>query len=291
MYVAIRDAHLKQTGIDDCWLALKELGIDAVEVAVGDNQETFHLPKPDGITPYDLNKKEDIEQLGNRLKDERVRISAFLMANDFLNQPEQEIVNTSTVVNAAEALDVSAIRVDMVPRGQKEIDLGAFAKQCAEAASKIIEGTKACNVSLAVENHGRISNQPEFLENIFNAVESERMGQTLDTGNFYWWGHPIDEVYEIMQRFVARVRHTHAKNICYPEDQRRTKRKMGWEYKTYACPVHEGDIDHKRVVKMLADAGYQGSLTLENECIGKFPESDRLGIFKQELQHLKACLD
>ena len=73
----------------------------------------------------------------------------------------------------------------------------------------------------------------------------------MDTGNFYWYGNPIDKVYEILKSVAKYTKHTHVKNIQYPEETRNQQREIGWEYGKYVSPIYEGDIDHDRVIRML----------------------------------------
>ena len=150
--------------------------------------------------------------------------------------------------------------------------------------------TADTGVPLGVENHGRTSNRVEFLEALFSAVDSERMGLTLDTGNFYWYGYPLSLDYEIREKFAPRVKHTHVKNIKYPEDRRELTREPGWEYGKYVSPVPDGDIDHGRVAGILKAAGYEGGFALEDESYGKFDEATRTANLLRNIEHLKSVV-
>jgi len=145
-------------------------------------------------------------------------------------------------------------------------------------------------VRIGVENHGRTSNRPELLDKVFAAAGDTRFGLTLDSGNFYWYGHPLDRVYEIMERYADRVCHTHIKNIAYPEQIRDVQREVGHNYGEYVCPIYEGDIDHRRVVRILRAAGYEGALCVEDESLGKFSPHERPEVLKKDVEHLKAFL-
>ena len=104
-------------------------------------------------------------------------------------------------------------------------------------------------------------------------VGSDQLGLTLDCANFYWWGHPVKDLYPIYEKFAPRVVHTHCKSIRYPDDKKNVRREMGWEYGKYNCPIYEGDLDFKRIVKILRKANYRGDLCVEDESLGKYPES------------------
>jgi inosose dehydratase len=163
-----------------------------------------------------------------------------------------------------------------------------FMKRCIEASRRTLAETS--RVRLGIENHGGTSNRPEFLDRIFDAVGDVRIGLTLDTGNFYWYGHPLDEIYRLMEKYAQRVCHTHIKNIAYPPDKRNIRREVGWEYGKYVCPIYEGDIDHRKVVAILRAAGYNGGLAIEDESLGKFPPAKHAEILKKDADHLKSLV-
>ena len=75
---------------------------------------------------------------------------------------------------------------------------------------------------------------------LFAGVGSKRLGLTLDTGNFYWYGHPLSKVYELYEMFASRVFHTHCKSIGYPAEEREKQRPMGWQYVKYHGPIYSG---------------------------------------------------
>ena len=127
---------------------------------------------------------------------------------------------------------------------------------------------------------------------MYQQVGSDRLGSTLDTGNFYWRGYPLSEVYGILRVLAPYSKHTHVKNINYPEDKREMVREAGWEYTTYFSPLDEGDIDIAKVVKMLVDAGYTGDICIEDESIGKCksPE-ERVAVLERDVAHIRKIIE
>ena len=98
---------------------------------------------------------------------------------------------------------------------------------------------------------------------------------------------PLDKLYGIFERFAPKAFHTHCKSIRYPEDRKNVQRPMGWEYGKYCCPIYEGDIDFQRVTAILRRADYRGDLCIEDESLGKFPESERADVVKKEVDLLR----
>lgn len=280
--VGCRDGHLKLPGQPDSWSSMKAIGAESAEVAVSLDLACPQLFHPDH--KYTLATADGVKVLKDDLAAAGGRIGAFMMANRFDEQLEKELDCTRKLVNAAQQLGVNAIRLDVVPRKLSGDEFLRFAIKACQAMCEIANGTP---IRFGVENHGKITNNPEFLENLFDGVGSDKLGLTLDTANFYWWGHAVNDLYPIYEKFASRAVHTHCKNIRYPEDKKNVKREMGWEYGKYCCPIYEGDIDFVRVVKILRQANYRGDLCVEDESLGRFPEAERSNILRKEIELLK----
>ncbi len=185
----------------------------------------------------------------------------------------------------AQILGVPAIRIDAVPA---KLARAEFLKQAIETLKRILAATEATGVSFAVENHSNTTNDPAFLAALFEGVGSKRLGLTLDTANFYWFGHPLSKVYELCKTFAPNVRHTHCKNIRYPVSEREKHRPMGWKYAEYGCPVGEGDIDFGRIAKLLYKAGYHNDLCVEDEFLGTLSAAAATRRLAKQIESLNA---
>lgn len=280
--VGCRDVHLKFVNKMDSWAALKQIGADCFEADLSDDLSLTSLVAPE--KKYTIATPEGIAALKADLKTNKCRISAFCMHNKFDQRLDQEIAMTTQTVQAAERLGVSTVRLDVVPRALKREEFLPFAIQACKA---VCDATKRSKVRFGIENHGTVTNDPDLMEQLINGAGAKRLGITLDTANLYWWGHPLDDVYKIYERFAPLACHTHCKNIAYPEDKRNIKRDMGWEYSKRCCPVYEGDIDFSRVAAILRKARYQGDLCVENESLNRFPEAERAGILQKEVAFLR----
>ena len=283
--LACGDATLNHVQADDCWAALKAIGADGVEARIAPDlsfPRLFHpTRKYSAATPEGLaTLKADMEASGSK-------ITALLMGTHFDDKPEEQVAWVIQAAKIAQALGTPAIRIDVVKRKSTS---GDFLQAMVETLKKVLADTESTGLVFGVENHGRTTNDPEFLDALFAGVGSDRLGLTLDTGNFYWFGHPLSKVYELYARFAPRVFHTHCKSIKYPADQRDRQRPIGWKYGEYNCPIDQGDIDFRRVIKILRDAGYRYDLCVEDESLGKLPKADRTAAVAGEIQHLKSCL-
>lgn len=282
LVVACRDTLLK--GLPPAQVG-ELIGVTGVEVEVSPELGCPNLESADGgQKKYSLATPAGIATLKDDLGKNGLVVTAFLMHNRLDERLAEELEWTKKLVDAAVSLEVPVIRIDVVPRRTPREEFLPFAVKVCKQLCDIAEGT---GIRYGIENHGSITNDPEFLRQLFDGVGSPHLGLTLDTANFYWYGHPLNELYEIFERFAPRVFHTHCKSIRYPDDKKNVRRPMGWEYDRYACPIFEGDIDFGKVVAILRKADYCGDLCLENESLGKYPESQRAQIVKKEIALLR----
>jgi sugar phosphate isomerase/epimerase len=275
-----RDAMLGRLG-PDCWAAAKKVGAEVVEVTVDDS---FGVPLLLHPQAYSVKNDEEIRRLGTDLKAAKMRISAFCVASRFDTRPDFEIDFIGKLAGIAQQMGIRAIRIDVVAN---KIPLPEFLPSAVASLKTLVAATEGTGVRFGVENHGGTGNDPTFLSPMLDRVGSKRLGVTLDTGNFYWFGHPLSKVYELIEKAAPHAVHTHCKNIAYPEDRREVQRPRGWEYAKYEAPVDKGDIDFTRVVKTLRAAGYDGDLCVENETLGRLPEGERAGVLAEEIAYLK----
>jgi sugar phosphate isomerase/epimerase len=280
--VGCRDANLKETGQQDCWSAMRSIGAEVVEATITEDLSLPGLFHPG--RKYSAATPTGIEQLAADASAANCRISALCTFNRFAERPDLEVQWCSKAARAAKALGIRVIRIDVVPQ---KLARAEFLPLAVKTLKRLIEATDDTGVAFAIENHGDTTNDPEFLKPLFDRVGSKRLGLTLDTGNFYWFGHPLSKVYELFQAFAPRVFHTHCKSIKFPQPEREKQRPMGWEYGKYNCPIYEGDIDFRRVLLPLIRAGYTGDLCVEDESLGRFPADERGNILAKEVRYLK----
>jgi len=287
MYPSARD-HIVLAG----WPTIKEglfaLGFDAVEMEFTPERSVFTV---DGPRERIILDEAGIERFRKHLDDSKIRVSALMMSNNFANPDLDFEVNwTIDAIRAADALGIPAVRIDAMMHGEEEASPETNIRVFGEAMRRVLDGTADSKVDLGIENHGYQGNRPDFLEAVFAAVGSPRLGLTIDTGNFYWYGWPLSRVYEIIEQFAPHCKHTHAKNISYPPEMRETQRPVGLEYGKHVTTMSEGDIDHKRVVKILKAGGYDRDLCLEDESLGKFPREEWQSVLKADADYFRSVL-
>ncbi|HNY67517.1 MAG TPA: sugar phosphate isomerase/epimerase family protein [Bacillota bacterium] len=130
---------------------------------------------------------------------------------------------------------------------------------------------KQYGVTLALENHGVVVNDGPTLMRIVEEVGSDNLGLTLDTGNFCWAGHSLDEAHRYFEQLAPYVVSVHLKDLVTAEGS-----------KTQFVALGDGRVDLRYVVDLLADRGYQGALLCEYEGMGDPKELLKSGVFEQE---------
>lgn len=280
--VSCRDILLKASDQPDCWAAMEFLGVDGVEVEINDAMECPSLSGPQ--KQYRVATDDDARRLKDALARNRRVVTAFCMYNRLDERLEQEIAWARQLVKACTILGVGVIRIDVILRKARPEEFLPLAIKACKRLCEVAEGTP---VRFGVENHSKTTNDPEFLDQLFAGVNSPKLGLTMDLLNFYWFGHPLDSLYDIYAKYAPRTFHTHCKSVRYPEAQRNVRRPMGWEYPKYSSPIYEGDIDYARAAGILRQAGYTGDLCLENECLRKFPKPEQPGVLKKEISLLR----
>ncbi len=284
MFLGVRDIP-KSYRFDNLFEMLNELNVKSFELRITRDlkfAEEIEKSFQDYLNLYEIY---NFSKLRKRLEEEGYTISALLLANDFMPDIlEEQVKYVISSCKIAEELGVDVIRIN---GPMHEIE-GYTIDKYVELTKKALDMIKNdCNVTLAMENHGVISNRPDYLEKLFSLYDSEFLGLTLDTGNFYWYGHPLSKVYEIIEKFGDRVKHTHIKNATVPEDKREKTRKPR---EVTMAPIYQGDIDLRKVINIIHKHGYERDLTLEDESLVGLPDEKIREIVKKDIEFLREIL-
>ena len=288
MYVSIRDEFILWA-----WPTLEEglraLELDAVEFNFERDCKARLLSPLGEQTHLDLSDKAQAEKFRSQLEAKGVRASALLLGTNF-NAPDVdgEIKWVVNAIRAAEIIGAEALRIDAIMHDADGWPLEKRINVFAECMKRVLDATPDSKIEMGIENHGVQGNNQEFLTRVMDSAGSDRVGLTMDTGNFYWAGYPLDVVYGILENLAPRTKHTHCKNICYPVEMRSVTREPGWQYGERACLIRKGDIDHRRVAAMLKKAGYKRDLCIEDESLwGPLPEQVKRAGMIDNARYLK----
>lgn len=291
MYVAIRDCMFESAGFDSIVEGLEFVGLDTVEIDIGRNRTANWLVPRGDEKRVVLDSPAKVREWWGDYEKYGVKGCAFLLANNFNAEDMQaEMDWVLWAVRLAAEVGVKVCRIDSAMAKQHELPRDERIALFVKRARELVAATAGSGVSFGIENHGAQGNDPVWMQAVIDGVGDQRFGYTMDTGNFYWAGHPLSKVYQILEQFAPWARHTHVKNIKYPPETRETQRQTGWEYGKYVSPIYEGDIDHQRVAKILKAAGYQGDFCIEDESLGHFEMAERRHVLKRDADYLKTLV-
>jgi sugar phosphate isomerase/epimerase len=289
MYVAICDRMLA-LAFENPLAGLRALGLDAIELELS---QDFSVEALDGRGAVSLAGEGAAASFRDELSGLGVRAACLMTACDLsVGTVEENIAWTVRALELGDALGVGCVRVDSFMKEGSSLSLEERVARFVTVMRGVVAATPDIETPMGIENHGAEGNDVAFLFRVIEGVDPSRLGMTLDTGNFYWRGYPLSEVYDILERLAPYAKHTHVKNIGYPEARRAVLRETGWEYKEHVCGLAEGDIDHGRVVRALHAVGYEGALCIENEALwGCASQSERAAMLTRDVAHVRALIE
>lgn len=147
----------------------------------------------------------------------------------------------------------------------------------------IVETAEAYGINVNIEIHGYFTTKPDMIEKMLDFTKSERLGLNFDTGNSFIAGN--DPV-AFCKRFVGRIKHVHVKDVAksLAEAARGKDTGIGISHSAIGDGVNADNI--KKILSILRDSGYAGTLSLECEGQGGPLIERSLGWLRETLKAL-----
>jgi hypothetical protein len=140
------------------------------------------------------------------------------------------------------------------PKDEVSYSLDALHLAVWNLSEVVMRWISYCDLNICIENHGRITNNPEvidvLIDNVRNNTKCKTVGITLDPGNFMRAGvDPLKAIHIINPKFIQ---HVHIKDV--DKDGK-------W------CVPGDGLIGNqlKKIIQYLKDIEYCGVVTYEYE--------------------------
>lgn len=172
---------------------------------------------------------------------------------------QEAVHNHLPWLDAGAALGCQFVRANLGGRGATDLD--AALEAGIESFAALTRAGEERGVTVVIENHWGITENPENMVRVFEAVGSPSLGALVDFGNF-----PPEGRYEALARIAPYAKAAHAKIHDFtPGGQ------------------HTG-VDLPRCVRIVRDAGYSGWWGIEFE--GKGDEADGIRRSKAVMQEL-----
>lgn len=288
--VSVCDGYLGGLDAEDVWSAGRAVGVSRLEASINRDLACPHLFEKGG-RPHRIDTPAACEALRAKLAKEGFTIGCFCLIVKLEAGGNDDAI-LRWIEEAAAAAPSVGCRTMMLPigvsaAGGERLSDEAFVDRCRPFVRKLDAIAARTGVQLVLENLGHYWNRPEILEPVLCESRADRVGLLLDTTNLYWFGHPLDRVYEIARKLAPFVRSIHVKNIRYPADQQQKQRTPGWEYGKYAEPIRTGDIDFVRVLGPIARAGYVGDLTIEDDSLPHYDAAGKRKVLADDVAYLR----
>jgi sugar phosphate isomerase/epimerase len=185
-----------------------------------------------------------------------VAICAFAASNDFLTLDPHErnvqVARMERICNLGKLLGTNVIRTeggwqtDKVPEDKWADALAACLRRCVPFLEEM-------DVYLALDNHGKVTNDAQLQLLVLGMTGSKYVGTTLDTMNYRWMGWSIERCNRFYELSSLRALHLHLKD---------GNGSLG-NYK--GAVLGDGEVDLVYAIKCLKRAGYGGVWCIEYE--------------------------
>jgi sugar phosphate isomerase/epimerase len=202
------------------------------------------------------NPENKAESVRKEVESFGLKVSALSAENDFIMLEEEavkaQVERMGRICGLAKILGANVIRTEG-GRPKDSVPEDRWVEAMAGCLTRCIDSAEKNDVRLAVDNHGHVTNDGDLQVELFQRVGSERVGANMDTMNYRWAGHSLDEIAHFYEIVAPYTFHTHMK------DGTGSLR----EYRGAA--LGEGETDLQQDIKCLQDAGYDGVWCTEYE--------------------------
>ena len=203
------------------------------------------------------NGEETAEATRRLLEKYGMQASAVAAGNDFLQadpaQLEAQIERYRYVCQIIPHAGTDIVRSDGGWNRNDEVLQEKWDGMMLDAFKRCADFLEVLDVRIALDNHGVSTNDGDWQLSLIERVGSARLGVNLDTMNYRWYGHDLENIDRFYQILAPHVFHTHMKD----------GRGSRGEYKGAA--LGEGEIHLDHAVRCLKEAGYDGAWTAEYE--------------------------
>ncbi len=172
----------------------------------------------------------------------------------------QAVENHYPWLDAAKRLGCHSIRVNAASKGSFEEQQ----KLAADGLARLAEFASQMDLNVIVENHGGLSSDGAWLAGVMKMVDKPNCGTLPDFGNFYDYDR-----YQGVEDLMPFAKGVSAKSYDFDAEGNETK------------------IDYRRMLEIVAKAGYRGWIGIEYD--GKeLPEAEGILATKRLLERLRA---
>ncbi len=224
--------------IEEWVKAAAEIGLDGIELS--DNDSLYLEEKNKG-------RCKDLKKL---IFQEGLAVSMITTQTDFVDslRVEKQHERLYKYFEVAHFFETEIVRVTAGKR-DKKISRQEVLDGVISHFKRIAEKAGSHNLKMALENHGGIEQEKDDYLYILQNVGSPRFGANFDVKN------PLrtkQDPYDFLKAIIPWIFHVHLCNFKWREDK--------WNL---AIPLDKGDVDIRKMLRIMKCAGYDGWLSIE----------------------------
>lgn len=252
----VADGQIRQL---DVIAMAKDLGFDVIEFS------TFTLPKGETNLSFARQVREEADRVG-------IEVGNYTIAADFLNfeggvAAQVEVLKAE--VDVAAAMGSPGMRHDAtwgIPAGKPYRSFESVLDTLAVGCRAVTEYAREKGIRTMVENHGYYAQDSMRVEALINAVGHPNFGWLVDMGNFLCADEPPELA---VARAAGYAFHLHIKDFHVkpgtmpdPGEGWFLSRAGNW---LRGAIVGHGNVPVLQCLRIMKNAGYQGTVSLEFE--------------------------
>lgn len=186
-----------------------------------------------------------------------LKVSALAARNDFVqSDPDAVAFQVDRMQRVAQLATILCDEPILRSEGgapKDSVPQDYWADALYECFARCVPFTDEMGVTLAIDNHGIVTNDGDLLIALLNRLSHPRIGSNLDTMNFRWADNSVEKCNRFYSELAPFVKHTHLKD----------GRGSFKEYRGEA--LGEGEIDLHLALQCLKNASYNGVYLAEYE--------------------------
>ncbi len=293
MEVIVCNPLLQQLGMNSTWEAAKAVGVKAMEISVKSEDLSCASFFVGQEKPYRLDTIENAKKLRKDAQANGIRIPVLCSRIQLDAQTTTAPELSKKLIEIAPHVGAGLIYFPIVTDSYTKTTINddLFVKNSIAILKDLVKHGEKYNVDITIENLSVYWNRPEVTRRVLKAFTPEQFNLCLDPTNMYWYGHPRSKIYDIVNEFIPRTKHFHAKNVAHPSDKIDAVRPVGWEYGKNSVPVADGDIDFKTIIHQLHKSGYRGFISIEDDSLGHYPKAKKVDILRQDVKYLNGIIN
>lgn len=179
--------------------------------------------------------------IADQLRARGLGMPSVALRNDFTGDPQSMVASVDHVRSWLRTARTLGCRLARVWTGRQRSDTVAH-RQIVDAFDQAVEDACALGVALAVETHGGLSNDPEFLTGLCSRYPRHAFGVCLDFGNL-----PVEQRVPLIRRLAPLTNHVHVKSYRFDDHGEETTVPLAW------------------AITQLDAAGFRGQWVIEYE--------------------------